>query len=89
MKKIQFCSGNNVLIDWENYDKQIDISKPLPFDNNSIDFIFLEHGLEHITQIEGIDFLKECYRILKINGVMRIAFPDIEKIYKENDKIYN
>lgn len=81
MKKIQFCCGQTKLEGWENYDKEIDISKPLNFDNDSIDFIFIEHGIEHIQQMSGVDFLKECYRILKLGGTMRITFPDICKIY--------
>lgn len=83
MKKIQLGCGHNVLRDdWINFDIEVDITKPLPFEDNSIDFIFLEHVLEHVNQIKGYEFLKEVKRILKPNGVIRIVIPSLMDIYK-------
>lgn len=48
MRKIQFGCGGNKLDGWENYDRDVNISKPLPFEDNSIRFIFAEHVLEHV-----------------------------------------
>lgn len=81
MIKLNFGCGNNRLIGWENYDKEIDISKPLPFPDNHADFILAEHCVEHITHAEALDFFKECHRILKPCGVLRVCVPNIVDIF--------
>lgn len=84
MIKIQFGSGGNNLDGWINLEEhQCDITKTLPFEDESVDFILVEHVVEHIHQIEAYKFFKEAYRILKLNGVIRIIVPDIMKIYNE------
>lgn len=49
-------------------DLRHDLSRGLPFDDNSVDFIFNEHFLEHLTPEQGVTLLKECYRVLKVGG---------------------
>jgi predicted SAM-dependent methyltransferase len=80
MIKIQFCCGGNKLPGWINHDVDVDIRKPLPY-CSTVDFIFVEHGLEHITHQEAWNFLEECHRILKPGGVVRIAIPDVNRIW--------
>lgn len=80
MKKVQFCCGANHLNGWENFDANINIKNLLPFENDSVDFIFIEHGIEHVTQMEGLSFLMQCRNILKPGGIIRVTFPDVEKI---------
>jgi len=33
--------------------------------------------IEHITWFEGLNMLRECHRILKPGGIIRIATPDL------------
>ncbi len=76
-------SGSNCLDDCLNVDidprsdAYVDITRPLPFPNNSIDCIFCEEVIEHIPFNTGHDFLKECLRILKSEGTLRISTPDL------------
>lgn len=72
-------SDNNI----KQLDVNWDLSKGIPFDDNSIDFIFNEHFLEHLTVEEGQIFLRECKRVLKKGGVLRISMPDLEKCMKD------
>lgn len=58
-------------------DAYVDITKPLPFADNSIDAIFCEEVIEHINLELGCQLLKECYRILKPDGVIRLTTPDL------------
>jgi SAM-dependent methyltransferase len=89
MTKIQFGSSGNLLDGWTNLQEhECDISKPLPFQSDSADFLFLEHVLEHVTPHEGYRFLKEALRVLKPGGVVRIIVPDIEKIWLHCDDRY-
>jgi predicted SAM-dependent methyltransferase len=53
-----------------------DIRRPLPFKRDVVEAIFHEHVLEHVDAYRGYYFLKECHRILKPGGVMRIVLPD-------------
>lgn len=62
----------------EKLDLNWDLRNPLPFSENSVDFIFNEHFIEHLTVEEGQTFLKDALRVLKPGGVMRIATPDLE-----------
>ena len=58
-------------------DCYVDITKKLPFTDFSIDAIFSEESLEHISKEDAINLLFECIRILKAGGVIRITTPDL------------
>jgi predicted SAM-dependent methyltransferase len=66
----------------ENIDIVMDVRKLDFLNNNSIDEIYACHILEHFKKNEVIDILKEWYRVLKPNGILRIAVPDFESIVK-------
>ncbi len=84
MMKIQFGHGGHLLDGWLNLEQhEADITKPLAFKNDSVDFILLSHVLEHVTHQQGYKFLGEAYRILKKGGVIRITVPDISKVWAE------
>jgi predicted SAM-dependent methyltransferase/glycosyltransferase involved in cell wall biosynthesis len=62
--------------------KQFDATKGIPYDSNSVNLIAASHFLEHITREEGLEFLKECIRVLKSDGVIRIAVPNARVLAK-------
>lgn len=88
MKKVQFGCGGNRLSGWENYDWEVDITKPLPFSDSSVSHILAEHVMEHITIHQAWNFIEECHRILEPNGYLRIAVPCVSKIFKLADDEY-
>ncbi len=56
-----------------------DISKkPYPLPGNSLEGIFTEHCLEHISFDSCLKNLKEFYRLLKPGGTLRVIVPDGE-----------
>ena len=63
-------------------DVYLNAAKKFPFPDQSVDFIFCEQFLEHLTQNEGLLFLNEAYRILKPGGKIRISTPDLENLSK-------
>ncbi len=67
-------------MDWDERIKLHDLRKPFPFQNGSIDIIYTSHTLEHLSKQEGKQFLKECHRVLKTSGIIRIVVPDLECI---------
>lgn len=88
MIKLNFGCGKNGLNGWQNYDAEVDIVKPLPFASDCAQFIFAEHVVEHVAYDEALAFLRECRRVLKPSGVVRIAVPSVERIWREADEDY-
>jgi predicted SAM-dependent methyltransferase len=60
-----------------------DLTDGLPFANGTVDGIFSEHFIEHITQAEGCHFFRECRRVLRPGGVIRISTPDLDEIVSQ------
>ena len=48
---------------------------PLDINDNSFEGIYSEHFIEHLEKKQGINFLKEMYRILKPGGIIRTIWP--------------
>lgn len=48
----------------------------IPEDDESVTLIYCAHTLEHLDKQSSIRFLRECFRIMKKNGVMRLALPN-------------
>lgn len=69
-------SDNN--IDANKLDLNWDLRNPLPFPENSVDFIYNEHFIEHLTVEEGQAAVRDFMRVLKPGGVLRMATPDLE-----------
>ncbi len=57
-----------------------DLSRGLPFAENSAAAIYHSHLLEHLDQATAEIFLREIKRVLQPGGVVRIAVPDFEKL---------
>lgn len=60
----------------QKIDLALDARKRLPFPAGSLDAIFSEHLLEHLDYDEAERLLRECARVLKPGGVVRIVVPD-------------
>ena len=68
-------------IDIRNFGQEIirDITKGLPFDDNSVDEIYSSHALEHIER-KDIPFVwEEVYRVLKHGGIVTIIVPHVRE----------
>ena len=86
--------GNFINIDFygtKNIDYGLDLRFPFKIESYSIDGIFSEHTLEHLSHHEVENALSECYRILKTKGKIRIIVPDLSifiKKYCSNDDMW-
>jgi predicted SAM-dependent methyltransferase len=84
-KKLHLGCGNNIIYGWLNADffpkskrvVHIDAMKTYPFDDETFDYIFSEHMIEHVSYAKGQHMLKECFRVLKEGGKIRISTPDL------------
>ena len=52
----------------------------LPFNDHEINFIYTSHFLEHLHWEDAFFVLKECRRILKPSGSIRICLPDAQPV---------
>ena len=57
--------------------------KGIPFPDEKFEIVYHSQVLEHIMKEKAIDFMKECYRVLKMNGTIRVVVPDLENIVNE------
>lgn len=55
-----------------------DLRKPLPFTDESVDYVYTSHALEHLSAATATQVLLEICRILKPHGLVRIVIPDLQ-----------
>jgi predicted SAM-dependent methyltransferase len=88
--KLQLGAGEHPHEGWLNTDLHgygrgdelvyLDVRKRFPLPDASFDFVFSEHMLEHLTYAEGQRCLRECFRVLRPRGRIRIATPSLERL---------
>lgn len=69
-------------------DYGLDLRYPFKMPDDSMDGIFCDHTMEHLSYEELEVSLRECCRVLKPGGVLRIVVPDMSLFatkYAEND----
>lgn len=96
VRKLHLGCGSNYLDGWFNTDlypdsrrTSLNATKAFPFPDNTFDFIFSEHMIEHIPFRGGHTMLSECLRVLKPGGTIRIVTPDMPfliGLYQDREK---
>lgn len=66
-------------VKWDNRIYIHNLRKKFPWQNDSVSIIYSSHTLEHFDKKEGFNLLKESYRVLKKDGILRIIVPDLEE----------
>lgn len=51
---------------------------PLPFSDGQLNMVFSEHFFEHLFFDEAISLMRECHRVIKSGGVLRVVVPDAD-----------
>ena len=80
--KVKFPEWINIDIE-PGADLVVDLRYGLPIEDNSADFIYNEHFIEHLKFEDGEKAIKELYRVLKKGGILRIATPDLDYLVKK------
>ena len=67
-------------VEWNKKNKIYfaDATKNIPLEVNSVECIYTSHMVEHLSCSGVLVFLDESLRILKTNGILRIAVPDLQ-----------
>jgi len=57
-----------------------DLRNGIPYPTGCVDLIFAHHFLEHLSYKEGAAFLRECRRVLRPTGALRIVVPNLQEL---------
>lgn len=60
-----------------------DVTYGLPFHDRAVAHIYCSYLLEHLTSAQGFAFLRDCKRVLSLNGLLRIVVPDLAHATEE------
>lgn len=85
------CGPHNLLEGWwnvdirdfEGIDKVMDVAKPWPWEN-SIQYVYGEHFIEHLSFEQAISFLTYAGKALVIGGKIRLSTPSLEWVLKSH-----
>ena len=91
MNYLNLGCGSRFFDDWVNLDfastsphvKAHNLLEGIPFKESSFNVVYHSHVLEHFSKTDAEILIKECYRVLEKNGILRIAVPDLEGIIRE------
>ena len=94
-KRLQIGCGMNIREGWLNTDwhprsrevLHLDATKRYPFEDASLEAVFSEHMIEHVSFPDGLKMLGECFRVLEPGGRLRISTPDLAfliDLYRED-----
>jgi len=65
------------------------LSYGIPLPDNSVDYLYSSHMLEHLFREDAERLLGEAFRVLKRGGRIRICVPDLEyaiSLYQQGEK---
>lgn len=55
-----------------------DLRGGIPYHTASVDLLFLHHVLEHFDYKAGLSLLRECRRVIRPTGALRVVVPNME-----------
>ena len=85
--KLHIGSGWRLLDGWLNTDlelipdvMQMDATQRFPFADGTFQYVYTEHMIEHVPYPQGTLMLRECHRVMRKGGVIRVITPDLAAI---------
>ena len=94
--RVNIGSGGKPMEGWVNCDVvwrvpvYLDATKPWPVPDNTVDFVYADNVIEHVTLDLGRLLFRHTFAALKPGGVFRLATPDVEAVarqYLENGEL--
>ena len=83
LRRIGVINAGNQGAQWKVRPVVHDLTRPLPFPENSFWAIYASHVLEHLYRVEADALLAECKRVLKPGGVLRLVVPDLQFLVED------
>jgi predicted SAM-dependent methyltransferase len=93
--KLHIGSGPQILEGWGNIDNVqypgvdhvLDVTQGLPFAD--VSFVFAEHFIEHLAYADALNLLRECRRILRDDGILRLSTPNLDWVWVTHYRLGN
>ena len=96
--KLHLGSGGRYLQDYihidisdhDHIDIKTSVDKLTSIEDDSVEEIYASHVLEYFDREEVVTVLKEWKRVLKKNGILRLAVPNFEaliSVYQQSENI--
>lgn len=60
-----------------------DARRRLPMGDGEVEAIYSSHFLEHVRRGDALRFLRECHRVLRTGGILRIVVPDLRRLAEQ------
>jgi SAM-dependent methyltransferase len=87
-RRLNLGCGGRFHPDWINLDRHPqhpsvrghDVTTGLPFPAGHFDAVYHSHLLEHLPRDQALPLVRECFRVLRPGGILRVAVPDLEQI---------
>jgi predicted SAM-dependent methyltransferase len=87
--KLHIGSGWRLLDGWLNTDlelipdvMQMDATQRFPFADGTFQYVYTEHMIEHVPYPQGTYMLRECHRVMRNGGVIRVITPDLGAVIR-------
>lgn len=62
----------------------VDLTKgKIPFKDNTVNYVYTSHFLEHLYRWQALALLKECHRVMRHEGWIRVVVPDLEVLARQ------
>ena len=82
-RRLHLGCGPHILPGWLNTDRRtstdvayLDMTRPFPLASGTVDYVFNEHCIEHISYARAVAMLREAFRVLRPGGQIRVVTPD-------------
>jgi predicted SAM-dependent methyltransferase len=94
--RVNIGSGGKPMEGWVNCDivwrvpVYLDATQPWPIPDNTVDYVYADNVIEHVTLDLGRRLFQHTFAALKPGGVVRLATPDVEAVarqYLENGEL--
>jgi predicted SAM-dependent methyltransferase len=90
VRKLHLGCGDHCIEGWLNSSLNsrvtsilnLDVTQRFPFDDNTFDYVFSEHVIEHIPFVAGRHMLAESFRVLRPGGRVRVTTPNLAFLAK-------
>lgn len=83
--------GTTVHADWINLDLvaaapgvvECDLRRGIPLPDSHCHAVYHSHVLEHLDPDDAQALVRECFRVTRPGGILRVAVPDLERIARD------
>jgi predicted SAM-dependent methyltransferase len=86
LKTIGILSDLHYKVKWPKEVLYRELTKPLPFESEQVDYVYTSHFLEHVEYSAAQQILQEIYRVLRPGGIARVIVPDLNHYISEYNK---